>query len=126
MLLYGTLKRQTTPILAYLVLEALSMLVMAILIILMLIGLGVAGSAAADEIADGKYELDGSDGNLSNEDAAKIAQTATTVVIVVFALIYGLALLLSIYFWIVVYSFFKELKEGGAGNGQVMGMGAKA
>ena len=56
-------KRQTTPILAYLVLEALSMLVMAILIILMLIGLGVAGSAAADEIADGKYELDGSDGS---------------------------------------------------------------
>ena len=39
------------------------MLVMAILIIFILIGLGVAGSAAADEIADGKYELDGSDGS---------------------------------------------------------------
>merc|ERR1712020_396556 len=103
MLLYGTLKRRTTPILAYLVLEALSMLIMAILIIFILIGLGEAGSAAADEIAEGKYELDGSDGNLSNEDAAKIAKTATTVAIVVAAIIYGLALSLSIYFWIVVY-----------------------
>merc|ERR1712178_109951 len=100
------------------------MLVMAILIIFILIGLGEAGSAAADEIAEGKYELDGSDGNLSNEDAAKIAKTATTVAIVVAAVIYGLGLSLSIYFWIVVYSFYKELKEGEAGNGQVMGMGA--
>ena len=56
-------KRQTTPILAYLVLEALSMLIMAILIILILIGLGEAGSAAADEIANGKYEMDGSHGS---------------------------------------------------------------
>ena len=39
------------------------MLVMAILIIFILIGLGEAGSAAADEIAEGKYELDGSDGS---------------------------------------------------------------
>ena len=38
----------------------------------------------------------------------------------------GIILVLSIYFWIVVYSFFKELKEGGAVNGQVKGMGAKA
>ena len=38
----------------------------------------------------------------------------------------GIILVLSIYFWIVVYSFYKELKEGGAGNGQVMGMGASA
>ena len=45
------------------VLEALSMLIMAILIILILIGLGEAGSAAADEIANGKYEMDGSHGS---------------------------------------------------------------
>ena len=60
---YDCRKRRPTPILAYLVLEALSMLVMAILIIFILIGLGEAGSAAADEIAAGNYNLDGSDGS---------------------------------------------------------------
>jgi len=115
MLLYGTLKRQTTPILAYLVVQALCMLIMAILIILLLIGMVVAIPTAADEIA-------ADDDDLTKEDAAKIA----TVILVVFTAIYALALLLSIYFWSVVYSFFKELKEGGAGNSQVKVMGAKA
>ena len=44
-------KRQTTPILAYLVVQALCMLIMAILIILLLIGMVVAIPTAADEIA---------------------------------------------------------------------------
>merc|ERR1719245_2897223 len=66
MLLYGTLKRQTTPILVYLVVQALCMLIMAILIIFLLIGFGVAISTAADEIA-------ADDDDLTKEDAAKIA-----------------------------------------------------
>ena len=39
------------------------MVLMAILIVVILVSLLVAGSAAADEIAQGKYELDGSDGS---------------------------------------------------------------
>ena len=39
------------------------MIVMAILIVFILIGLQDAGSDAADEIAQGKYGLDGSDGS---------------------------------------------------------------
>ena len=62
-------KRQTTPILAYLVLQALNMLIMVILIILILIGLGVAGSAAADEIPNGEYEMDSSHGSMWSETA---------------------------------------------------------
>ena len=72
--------------------------------------------------------------DLSNEDAANIA----------LGVIYGITIgkcyaedfihklfnknipALSIYFWIVVYSFFCELKEGGPGNSQVMAMEAKA
>ena len=56
-------KRRTTPVLAYLILEALSMIIMAILIIFILVGLQEAGSNAADEIAEGKYDLDNSDGS---------------------------------------------------------------
>ena len=39
------------------------MVLMAILIVVILVSLLVAGSAAANEIAQGKYELDGSDGS---------------------------------------------------------------
>ena len=39
------------------------MIIMAILIIFILVGLQEAGSNAADEIADGKYDLDGNDGS---------------------------------------------------------------
>jgi len=123
LLLWGTLKRKATPVLAYLIFQAISVVLMAILIVVVLVSSLVVGSAAADEIAQGKYELDGSDGNYSNEDAADIARTAT----IGAGTIYGAAIALSIYFWVVVYSFFRELKEGGAGGGgQVMGMSAKA
>ena len=46
-------KRQTTPILVYLVVQALCMLIMAILIIFILLGFGLAISPAAEEIAAG-------------------------------------------------------------------------
>jgi len=128
LLLWGTLKRKTTPVLAYLIFQAISVVLMAIFIVIILVSSLVAGSVAADDLAQGKYELDGSDGNYSNEDAANTARTATITAVIISANIYGGAIALSIYFWIVVYSFFRELKEGGAGGGggQVMGMSAKA
>ena len=49
-------KRKATPVLAYLILEALSMIMWAILIVLILIGLQEAGSDVADNIANGEYE----------------------------------------------------------------------
>ena len=50
--------------LAYLILEALSMIMWAILIVLILIGLQEAGSDVADNIANGEYEgLNGEDGS---------------------------------------------------------------
>ena len=62
-LLHFCRKRSATPVLAYLILEALSMIVMAVLVVFILIGLQEAGSNAADEIADGKYDLNGEDGS---------------------------------------------------------------
>ena len=50
--------------LAYLILEALSMIMWAVLIVLILIGLQEAGSDVADNIANGEYEgLNGEDGS---------------------------------------------------------------
>ena len=46
-------KRHPTPILVYLVVQALCMLIMAILIIFLLIGFGLAIPPAAEEIAAG-------------------------------------------------------------------------
>ena len=56
-------KRKTTPILAYLIFEAISMAMMVVLIVLTLVGLLVAGATASDDLAQGKYDLDGSDGS---------------------------------------------------------------
>ena len=51
------------------------MIVMAILIVFILIGLQDAGSDAADEIAQGKYGLDGSDGSkCCNQYTVEMAQ----------------------------------------------------
>ena len=68
-------KRKATPVLAYLILEALSMIMWAVLIVLILIGLQEADQFIID---------------LTNEDAAKIARTATTAVMVGSAVTYGL------------------------------------
>ena len=84
--------------LAYLIAEALSIIMAAIQIVLGLIVLATV----------------------------YLANNATAAFFVACMVISGLVMMLNIYFWIVVYSFFDELKEGEAGNGQVMGVGAKA
>ena len=58
-------KRKPTPVLAYLIFQAISMAFMVVFIVLMVTGLIVAGSATADDIAQGKYDLDGGDGSRS-------------------------------------------------------------
>ena len=98
MLLYGALESKATPVLAYLIAEALSIIMAAIQIVLGLIVLA----------------------------SVYVANNATAAFFVACMVISGLVMMLNIYFWIVVYSFFKELKEEGARKSQVMGMSGKA
>ena len=95
---------------------------------------------------DGLF-INGTIANYSDEeieDAAEIAETSASIVTVAFAVGYGISfgecsfqsdvmynysqilLVLSIYFWIVVYSFFCELQEEGGGGGHGMAMGSEA
>merc|ERR1712027_27424 len=87
-------KKKDGPVLAYLVIHALSMIIVVVAIVLLAIG--------AAQVASGQY--------------VQFEQNSTSdavTILIVSAVIYAIALGIEIYLWIVVYSFYHQLKEEG-------------
>jgi len=93
-LLWGTLKKKDAPVLAYLIIQALSMIT-----IVLVIGLAVLtsflynGSTAFDSSISPHYKL-------------------VCIIAIVIAVTFAIALGINVYFWNVVYSFYRQLKPG--------------
>jgi len=92
LLLWGTLKNKTPPVLAYLILQALSLFSDVVVLVL----LTVAGAVMA-----------------AGGEPAKVVVGSAFIAAAVVAAIF---ILISIYLWIVVYSFYRQLKEGGSAS----------
>jgi len=100
LLLWGTLKKQDRPVLAYLILEALALISGVVVAVLAI----VAGVTALS-MPWGRAEV------------VVMGITITTtgsnagIVLFIFASIYAIGVGVWIYLWIVVYSFYRQLKE---------------
>jgi len=91
LLLWGTLKNKSAPVLAYLIIEALVIFSDVVVFVV----LAVSGAL----LAGGEPEQD--------------VKGSALIGVAVFT---AIAVLISIYLWIVVYSFYRQLKEGGSSS----------
>ena len=98
-LMYGCLKNHPTAVLVYLVLDALAIIFSIFIAILSIAAVTFMFPYIADECAKAMYTTEECD----NLKAATIGFAASLYV--------GIAILNS-YFWICVFSFYKELKSG--------------
>ena len=91
LILYGThCMHPTKAVLAYLVVHTLAMIVIAVVI-------GLSANAVGTE---------------SSAHMLLVLSEAYTII----AVIHAIELLVYIYFWIVAYKFYRQLKEGGGGS----------
>jgi len=119
LLLWGTEKKTDTPVLAYLVIQALSTLVKLVAVIVL-----VAGGAALLSVSEeGVAEKQWDQSELETHGARNInivnnnvyvagAVSVTGTALIVFGVFLAIDLAIDIYLWIVVYSFYRQLKGG--------------
>lgn len=98
-LLYGAIKYQQTPTIIYLIFSMISIVLCGITAIILFIGAGEAESAE-NKLKD--------KGDVAD---AKVIKEVGWIMDVV-GVVYIIAALLKLYFWLCVFSFLKELKSG--------------
>ena len=112
-------KKTDTPVLAYLVIQALSTLVKLVAVIILVAG-GAAllseESAAENEWGQSELETLGARNININSVNVGGAVSVTGTALIVFGVFLAIDLSIDIYLWIVVYSFYRQLKEGNVGS----------
>ena len=114
-LLYGAIRFNRTAVIVYLVIDGVMIAAVIIFGILAIVGVSiVAGttdcSHLQQEVVDFPYSSDQI--NMQAWNLKQMCESAQTVVIGITAGIFFISAMLSFYFWICVYSFYKELNMG--------------
>ena len=110
-------KKTDTPVLAYLVIQALSTIVKLVAVVILLAG-GAAllsqEGVAENEWGQSELETHGARNIINNNVNINVGGDVgvTGAALIVFGVFLAIDLAIDIYLWIVVYSFYRQLKGG--------------